>query len=583
MITQAGIPCEWTNDSQRFLLDNFDTIKRSPLHIYYSALPLCPSLSWLCKCYNTEFSREVKVVKGVPAGWGKCSRVVTLDGSECFSCWNNTIAVGSEDGDIIILDAVTGSQAATFSGHTEEVICLVFSSDGGSLVSGSRDKTVRLWDMQTGGIIRTFSGHTDQILSVSISADFAIISSGSDDRSIGLWNIDTGNCHSIIEQESTVNHVMFFPTDPQHLLSVCDGKVRRWNINSNQEGPTYDGYDVAFSPDGTQFAVCNRESVTVQNSSSGTTVTKLHMRNGPNLKNCCFSPDGKLVAVSDMNFIHIWDITSSDPHLIETIHGGSGYISTLLFSSPSSLISFAQYKFLKFWRVGSPLRNIAETDPEPTSLISARDRLIALQAKDGIIITNDMAVLRVWDTTTGLCKAFFQIPHKGCLIQDAKLINGRLISTWYEDNMINLWDAKEGKLLWTVNAHSPLHGIKISQDGSLIFCLSLESLQALSAETGKVLGQVEIMADNLPNYLTVDGLGVWVHYFDLGFQGWNFVISDAPLSSCLMYPHTSITSMVCCNGTHPYVGSRMMQLERLSFGFLKNMEVFLMCSGMNTT
>jgi WD40 repeat protein len=160
-IAQAGIPCKGANDSQRFLLDHFDTIKNSPSHIYCSALPFCPSSSWLHKYYSAEFSQEVKVVKGVPAGWGKCSRTVTLDEPiTSLSCWNNTIAVGFWNGDITILDAVTGSQTATFSGHTNTVRCLVFSSDGRSLVSGSYDKTVKLWDMQTGGVVKTFSGHT---------------------------------------------------------------------------------------------------------------------------------------------------------------------------------------------------------------------------------------------------------------------------------------------------------------------------------------------------------------------------------------------------------------------------------------
>ena len=201
MIDQAGIPCKWANDSQRFLLDHFDTIKKSPSHIYHSALPLCPSSSCLPKCYSGELSQEVKVVKGLPAGWGKCSHTVAYGSITSISCWNNTIAVGYFDVDIIILDAVTGSQMATFSGHRDTVCCLVFSSDGKSLVSGSADETVKLWDIQTGGVVRTFTGHTGAIHAISISADFTTIASGSTDKSIHLWNIYTGECYCVIKQE----------------------------------------------------------------------------------------------------------------------------------------------------------------------------------------------------------------------------------------------------------------------------------------------------------------------------------------------------------------------------------------------
>ena len=58
---------KWTNDSQRLLLEHFDAIRDSPSYIYHSALPFSPSSSWLQKCYNTDLSLTVKVVKGVPA------------------------------------------------------------------------------------------------------------------------------------------------------------------------------------------------------------------------------------------------------------------------------------------------------------------------------------------------------------------------------------------------------------------------------------------------------------------------------------------------------------------------------------
>ena len=515
-------------------MDHFDTIENSPSHIYHSALPFCPSSSWLHKCYSAEFSQEVKVVKGLPTGWGKCSRTMACDGMISFSYWNNIIAVGFDDGDVVILDAVTGSQTATFSGHENEVRCLAFSLDGRSLASGGEDKIVKLWDMQTGGAVRTFSGHKNWVLSISISADFTTIASGAADGIINLWSICTQECYSVIKSDGRlVYHVRFSPTDPQHLLSVCDGKVQQWSVNGLQAGPTYDGHSIAFSPDGTQFVVCNEESVIVQNSSSGVTVTKFHMGNGAYPVCCCFSPDGKLVAVSDRCFIHIWDITSSDPHPIQTFPGGFGHISTLLFSSPSSLISTLG-NLVKFWQIGSPSTDLAETDPGFTSLFPGGGQLLTLQAKDGIIITSEDEVLKVWDTSTSLCKASFQIPPGSLSHQHAQLVNGRLIFTSWETGVtdlqnteggkVSLWDAEEGKLLWAVDGCGYKEDIKISQDGSRVFCLYEESLQALSAETGEVIGQVEVRA--IPSQLIVNGSGVWIHQYGSEPQGWNFGTSD---------------------------------------------------------
>ena len=78
MVIQTGLSCKWTNDSQRFLLEHFDMISGSPSHIYYSALPLSPPSSWLKNSYSVELKQAVKVVKGPRAGWGACSRTVSL-------------------------------------------------------------------------------------------------------------------------------------------------------------------------------------------------------------------------------------------------------------------------------------------------------------------------------------------------------------------------------------------------------------------------------------------------------------------------------------------------------------------------
>ena len=269
MIFQTGVTSQWTNDSQRFLLEHFDTIHDSPSHIYHSALPISPPSSWLCKCYSAELSHIVKVIKGLPTEWGICSRTVMLEYSaQALSYYNNSIAVGPESGDIIIFNVITGSQSAVLCGHTNWVRSVAFSSDGRSLVSGSHDRTVKLWDVQTGGVVKTFSGHTDWVRSVSISTDCTIIASGSDDKTIHLWDIQTGECQHIISQQGYVMHVSFFPSDPKHLMSISNNQLWQWDISGHQIKHPFGGSHIAFSSDGTQFISCCGADVTVQNSDS---------------------------------------------------------------------------------------------------------------------------------------------------------------------------------------------------------------------------------------------------------------------------------------------------------------------------
>jgi len=71
----------------------------------------------------------------------------------------NMIATNYYKSDIIyLIDVNTGRDINTisgFSGHTNTIYCLAFSSDGKMIASGSEDKSIKLWDVATGKEIRT--------------------------------------------------------------------------------------------------------------------------------------------------------------------------------------------------------------------------------------------------------------------------------------------------------------------------------------------------------------------------------------------------------------------------------------------
>ena len=458
-----------------------------------------------------------------------CSRIVSLGNpTRALSCWKDTIAVGLWHEDIIIINAITGSQTAVFSGHTDLVTSLVFSSDGTSLVSGSDDGTVKLWDVQTGGVVKTFSGHSNTVCSVSISADSTMIASGSDDNTIHLWDIQTGECYHVIEQWNTVDQVCFSPTDPQCLLSNSDYKIWQWDINGHQIPPTYDGTCVAFSPDGTQFVLTNGAVVTVQNSNSRAIVAEFHVANDPALQ-CCFSPDGRLVAVTAGHTVYIWDITGSDPHPVKTLIGHSS-ITSIVFTSPSSLISISDDSKVTFWQIGVPSTDPVKIDPESIPITSAPIRSITLQPKDGVAISSDLdGIVRIWGISTGICRTSFQTPAKDYYHRDVRLINGRLIFVWCADK-IHIWDSEQGEVLQIAyhtggefdDPFNILYDLRMSGDGSKIFLLNEEFIQTLSRLTGEILGRVEIEQETSWQSLTVDGSRVWIHNYKSEYQGWDF-------------------------------------------------------------
>ena len=520
---QAGVISGWANDGKRFLLEHFDTILNSPSHIYHSALPLSPVSSRLYKHYIAKTSGVVKIMRGLQAGWGVCSRTTLLDSfTRTMSHHNNSIAVCSKSRGIFILNTITGSQSGVLSGHTREVNCVVFSSDGTSLVSGSYDKTVKLWDVQTGGVVKTFFGHMNIVWSVSISADSTIIASGSEDKTIILWNVQTGESYHTIQQPDSVSHITLSPTDPQHIISISDRKVWQWGANGCEIRPPFDGSHVAFSSDGAQFVSCFTQTITVHNSSSGAIVAEFWVADDAH--QCCFSPDNGLVAVAAGKTAYCWDITAFEPKLVETFIGHIDYITFLVFSSSTTLISASYDESVKFWQIGAQSTDPAIIDPKPTSLHSAPILSVTLQSKEAIALTSDSSgVMRVWDTSTGTCKISYQTPAKHLHRCHAQLVNGRLISVWSVDNRIYAWDGENGELLWEVDV--PWNGVedlKISGGGSWVFGIYMPWIWAWSLQTGEVVEKMDIGNGEYRGTLIVDGSKVWACWGKSNYKGWDF-------------------------------------------------------------
>lgn len=313
-----------------------------------------------------EFS-PVRVVKGLPVEWATCFRTVHLDNvPTALSYGINTIAAGLHSGNIIILDAITGSQVATLCGHTEQVNNLVFSLDGKLLVSGGDDKAVRVWDVQTGGDIRVFYGHLEPVISVSISADCTRVASGTG-FNIYLWDVQTGEG---ITQEfcDYLDHVTFSLIGLGHLMYISCGRVYQGDISTHEVQVIPSSFDVIPSLAYTIFAGHKRHGVIVQSFKTRATVAKFHTAQiTPSY--CCFSPDGNLVAASSTTTTEVWNISSSSPHLVGILHDCSGNI---IFSSPSSLVSISQHdKSVKFWQIGVLSAEQIQNNPKPAKLASA--------------------------------------------------------------------------------------------------------------------------------------------------------------------------------------------------------------------
>jgi len=88
--------------------------------------------------------------------------------------------------------------------HNETVDALVFSPDGKTLASGSWDMFIHLIDVSNWNSLHKLSGHSSSVLQLTFSADGKFIISNSKDYEILYWSTSTGKKvqeHAVIDSE----------------------------------------------------------------------------------------------------------------------------------------------------------------------------------------------------------------------------------------------------------------------------------------------------------------------------------------------------------------------------------------------
>ena len=462
---------------------------------------------------------------GLPDQWTACSRTISLqDEPSAVAHRGDVIAVGMPR-DVVLIDAITGVTMSILSGHTGVISSLGFSQDGTLLVSRSDDNTVKLWDVQTGGVVRTLGGGTLVVSAVSISPDGATVALGTEDGAISLWDVQTGGRRPVeIRQSGAVRITKFSPIDPQRLISSSwDGRVREWNVDGSQIGTSYhetDGVsDLSYAFDGTRFVSCGGRVATVRDSDSGAVVVKLDAPDRTHLDRCCFSPGGRFVVCAAGTSICVWDITISEARPVKRLVGHSDYITSLTFSS--SIVSGSEDKTVKFWQSSSLLSDSTTPVQMAPFRGSAPIESVNLFAEQGTIVTSDSSgVVKTWDLATGICKSSFSTPAEGK--RDLRLADDTLIIVWCAlmGEEYHIWDVYQGQLLQTTRSSlSVLVDLKISGDGSKIFGLGPDYIEAVAMRTGEDVGRVSLRNGG--------GYSLWVRGNKVGLgnsrsKGWDF-------------------------------------------------------------
>ncbi|XP_026398472.1 guanine nucleotide-binding protein subunit beta-like [Papaver somniferum] len=195
--------------------------------------------------WNALTSQKIHAIK-LPCAW-----VMTC----AFSSSGQTVASGGLDSVCTIFNLNSPIDkdgnlpvSRILSGHKGYVSsCQYVPDDDTHLITSSGDQTCVLWDVTTGQRISVFggefpSGHTGDVLSVSINgSNSKIFVSGSCDATARLWDtrIASRAVRTYHGHDGDVNTVKFFPDGQRFGTGSDDGTCRLFDMRTGHQLQVY--------------------------------------------------------------------------------------------------------------------------------------------------------------------------------------------------------------------------------------------------------------------------------------------------------------------------------------------------------
>ncbi len=318
-----------------------------------------------------------------------------------------------------------------------DVLTVLVTPDGSTIITGARDGTIRLWDASTGDAQATLTGLGSGVEEATVDASgrwLAAVGRG------GLWRWD-------LTAKSTVGEMVARPS----------GAL----------------WSVAFSPDGTRLATAAQNGVVQVYDTRSRAPLGEPFIESVDILSVAFTVDGsRLVAGAGSGQVFVWDLAAHAlvGRPIEA-HGTNDVWEVAMNPDGDRFATASSDGTARVWSLESGARLATPflgRDGRPTARAVSG---IAWSA-DGASLYAGAADGRVheWSFETQSEADASAVGHDDRVTDAATARDGRLLVTLGRDQVVRVWDLSRRQPVATTVADfgEPLYGVAVSPDGTRI-------------------------------------------------------------------------------------------------------------------
>ena len=185
-----------------------------------------------------------------------------------FSPEGRFVPAANETASVHVWDVAARKETRVFSTDGEMPWSLTFSADARNLMAGSIiTGSVKLWRLDGPGEAATFLGHSGDVLGLALLPDGqTLISSAGDIR---FWNVRNRLETDKLNPSAGGYQCLALSPDGHRLAAgTADGRITIWDVASHQEVVTLEGHKdpfmkLAFTPDGDHLVSASKDQLRV--------------------------------------------------------------------------------------------------------------------------------------------------------------------------------------------------------------------------------------------------------------------------------------------------------------------------------